>query len=263
MTASSGCTASPRVARQRRYARSAALMVAALLVVLTSSICSATKRRMSSGRSSSNASGRPANLWISSRSTMRSRLSRVPSAKPAGVAHVRVVATQLIGNRTSRRGQLGDDTLPAQHGQQRHQCRVGLARVPHRMRRAAAVRQVVVQELIDAALVESARRQSAQRHPVREVRQRSRGIDCTVPRRVTARASGARRRPARTRPAVRRAARLGRCGEGRDLGHGGLQKCGDAVLPRPPKLCPVQRVERLDITRRRAARLSPRPRHCS
>jgi hypothetical protein len=62
----------------------------------------------------------------------------------------------------------GDAAL-AQDGQQRHEGGVRIARMAHRLRRAAAVRQVLVQELLDAALVELLGAQAAQRHPVREV----------------------------------------------------------------------------------------------
>jgi hypothetical protein len=63
---------------------------------------------------------------------------------------------KLIGNRTRWRRQLGNDALPAQQRQQRHERPMGLAWVPHYARWATTVRQVIVQKLIDTALVESA-----------------------------------------------------------------------------------------------------------
>jgi hypothetical protein len=82
---------------------------------------------------------------------------------------VGVVASEFLDDRTGRQRQLGDDAALAQDGQQRHEGRVRVARLAHRLRRATAVRNVLVQELLDAALVEPLGAQAAQRHPVREV----------------------------------------------------------------------------------------------
>ena len=66
----------------RAFKLAMAPIVVALLVVPRKSSCSAMNCRMSAGRSSPKTTGRRANLDSSRRSTMRSRLVRVPGARP-------------------------------------------------------------------------------------------------------------------------------------------------------------------------------------
>ena len=86
------------------------------------------------------------------------------------VSHVGVVAAKLVGDRAGRLWQARNDMLGAQDLQHGHQRRVQLTRRAKRAAKTVAARQVVAQELVDAAFVEHARRQVAHRHPVREVR---------------------------------------------------------------------------------------------
>ena len=173
-------------------------------------------------------------------------------AQPAGVAHVRVVAAQLVGDRPRRRRQVADDAALAQQGQQRHQRCVRLTRMPHRRCRATAVRQVLVQELRDSALIEPLGRQPAQCHPMREVRHGAEAAGDGVgrvaaipqPRDVRRNMLGQR---AVEQPAAHRRVQRG------DLGHGGLQKWRRRAAA-TADLCTAQRDQQREFTRRHAAR---------
>ena len=95
----------------------------------------------------------------------------------ARVTHVRVVAAQLIGNRARGRSAHGDDALGTAGSPASEPARHAALRRAQRTAQAVAARQVVPQELIDAAFVKHARRQVAHRHPVRKVRH---GVQATT-----------------------------------------------------------------------------------
>jgi len=82
---------------------------------------------------------------------------------------VGVIAVEFIGNRACRWGRSRNDLLSAQDLQHWHKRRVHLARCAQRTTEAVAARQVVAQELVDAAIVEHVHRQVTHRHPVREM----------------------------------------------------------------------------------------------
>ena len=144
-------------------------------------------------------------------------VGQAPSA-----AHVRVVAAQLVGDRTRWHRRAGDDALGPQDLQHRHQRGMQFHRCAQRTAQAIAARQVVAQELVDATVVEHVRGQVAHRHPVREVRHA-----------VQATARGVGRIPASTQAFdVRRNLRRQRAFkqpdlkqgvDRRDLGHDGLR----------------------------------------
>lgn len=82
------------------------------------------------------------------------------------IAHMRVVARKLVGDRAVRVRQIADDTALAQQRQRQHECGVRVTRLPNRRASATAVRQMLVYELLDATLVEPIGREPAQCHPM-------------------------------------------------------------------------------------------------
>jgi hypothetical protein len=168
------------------------------------------------------------------------------------VAHVFVVAAQLVGDRTARQRGRGDGALFPKHGQQMAARGAQITVYAHHRLGTVAARQVLAEELPDGTLVQKPDRKTALGHPARQMRETAKVPGDGVGRVPSSfEASGIDRgvgcQNAAEQPSSRR--RIKRC----EVIHGGLRKWEfplqrtAEIMSSPPSPLPQQTQRRRPV----------------